>query len=325
VQRNRGTRSIDPERKRLHNAVYLSRTCEELDARARSLRETMESCVLCARECRVNRTTGEFGTCRIGPDPVISSYGPHFGEERPLVGSHGSGTIFFAGCNLHCTFCQNYDISQLDQGYTVHPGQLAFVMISLQGRGCHNINLVTPTHQLSGIVAALTLAIPLGFRIPIVYNCGGYESIDVLRLLDGIVDIYMPDMKFGDNASGLRLSGVPDYWDRNREVVREMHRQVGDLVIVKTPDGQEIATRGLVVRHLVLPGGLAGTKEVARFLATEISTRTYLNIMDQYRPCFHAHEIAEIDRPITVNEYAEAVSLARAAGLWRFDGECGKC
>ncbi len=305
-------------------AVYLSLACKELSERSRTLRELMESCVLCGRECRIDRITGTLGKCRIGADPVISSYGPHFGEERPLVGSHGSGTIFFTGCNLHCRFCQNYDISQLCEGYTIHPGQLASIMMSLQTRGCHNINLVTPTHQLAGIVAALALAIPLGLMLPIVYNCGGYESLHVLRLLDGIVDIYMPDMKYGNNASGLRLSGVPDYWDRNRQAIREMHRQVGDLEIAEMPDGHGIASRGLLVRHLVLPNGLAGTREVVRFLATEISARTYVNLMDQYRPCFRAHEIAEIGRPISAHEYAEAVNMARAAGLRRLDAEYAK-
>jgi putative pyruvate formate lyase activating enzyme len=306
------------------NAAYLSLTSEDWNLRSRLLREMIESCVLCGRECRVGRTTGGTGTCGIGPEPVISSYGPHFGEERPLVGRHGSGTIFFTGCNLHCAFCQNYDISQLGRGYTVHLRQLAQVMLSLQDRECHNINLVTPTHQLPGIVAALALAVPLGLRLPIVYNCGGYESVDALRLLDGIVDIYMPDMKYGNNASGLKLSGVPDYWDRSRAAILEMHRQVGDLKIVRTLEGYEVATRGLLVRHLVLPARLAGTEQVSRFLADEISTSTYLNIMDQYRPCFRAHGSAEIDRPITTSEYLEAVSMARAAGLWRFDGERGR-
>lgn len=308
----------------MRNAAYLSLTSEELSSRAQALREMMMSCVLCPRNCRVNRIDGKLGVCRIGPDPVVSSYGPHFGEERPLVGSHGSGTIFFTGCNLRCIFCQNYEISQLYQGDTIEADHLARIMVSIQDRGCHNINLVTPTHQLAAIIDAIARAVALGLALPIVYNCGGYESVDALRLLDGIVDIYMPDMKYGDNSVGLRLSGVPDYWDRSREAAREMHRQVGDLEIVEMPDGREIAVRGLLVRHLVLPNGLAGTQEVAKFIATEISTDTYVNIMDQYRPCYRAIGSPDIGRPITLDEYSDAVKLAQAYGLWRFDSECRK-
>lgn len=238
------------------------------------------------------------------------------------MGGGGSGTIFFTGCNLRCSFCQNYDISHLGRGDRMDSARLAGVMVYLQDRGCHNINLVTPTHQLPGIIEALLRAVQLGLSLPIVYNCGGYESVETLQVLDGIVDIYMPDMKYGDNAIGLRLSGVPDYWDRNREAVCEMHRQVGDLEIAETPDRSVTAQRGLLVRHLVLPKGLAGTAKAAGFLATEISTRTYVNLMDQYRPCFHAVGSAEIGRPITAGEYSEAVKLARAAGLWRFDSGC---
>lgn len=303
----------------MRNAAYLSLTGGELNSRAHQLREMMQSCNLCPRECGCNRIDGALGACRTGPDPVVSSYGPHFGEERPLVGWGGSGTIFFTGCNLGCAFCQNYDISHLGHGGKMHPSQLAGVMRSLQERGCCNINLVTPTHQVPVIIEALALAVPLGLTLPIVYNCGGYESVEVLRLLDGIVDIYMPDMKYGNNTVGLKLSGVPDYRDRNQEAVREMHRQVGDLQIMKTQGGHAIAVRGLLVRHLVFPNGLAGTESIANFLAAEISTNTYINVMDQYRPCFHADRIPEIDRAITSNEYSTAIKLARAAGLWRFD------
>jgi putative pyruvate formate lyase activating enzyme len=307
----------------MRKAAYLSLTSPDLNARTQALREMMRPCVLCPRECRADRTGGQLGTCTIGPDPTVSSYGPHFGEERPLVGGYGSGTIFFTGCNLRCTFCQNYEISHLGRGDSISPARLARLMVSLQDRGCHNINLVTPTHQLPGIIDALSQAVTRGLALPIVYNCGGYESVDALRLLDGIVDIYMPDMKYGDNSLGLRLSGVQDYWDRNREAVREMHRQVGDLEIVEMPHRCMIATRGLLVRHLVLPNGLAGTESVTRFIATEISPRTYVNLMDQYRPCFHAVDIPEMDRPITAIEFSDAIKIARSAGLWRFDSGCG--
>jgi putative pyruvate formate lyase activating enzyme len=281
----------------------------------------LASCSLCPRRCGVNRLTGELGVCRVGCDAVVSSYGPHFGEERPLVGAHGSGTVFFTGCNLRCIFCQNYDISQLRSGDVVTTDRLAQMMIELQERGCHNINLVTPTHQVPQILEALVKAAQLGLCLPIVYNCGGYESLEALRLLDGIVDIYMPDMKYGNNEIGSRLSGAPDYWDRSREAVREMHRQVGDLRIVENESGgerYEIAIRGLLVRHLVLPGGIAGTAEIVEFLANEISKDTYINIMDQYRPAFKAvgHEL--VGRRITSLEYEEAMKLARTAGLWRF-------
>ena len=281
----------------------------------------LRSCNLCPRRCGADRLSGQLGTCRIGSEAVVSSYGPHFGEERPLVGAHGSGTIFLTGCNLRCIFCQNYDISQLAYGEAVPTDRIARMMISLQERGCHNINFVTPTHQLPQILDALVKAVSLGLRLPIVYNCGGYESLEALRLLDDIVDIYMPDMKYGSNEPGAQLSGVTDYWDRNREAVREMHRQVGDLEMANISEGGrrfEVAVRGLLVRHLVLPRGLAHTREVVRFLADQISKDTYINIMDQYRPCFRAvgHEI--IGRPITSSEYAEAVRLAQEVGLWRF-------
>lgn len=308
----------------MRQAAYLSLPLEELNARARALREMMTPCVLCPRNCRVNRIDGEIGACGVGPGPVVSGHGPHFGEESPLVGSHGSGAIFFTGCNLRCIFCDNYEISQLCRGDPIDADQLAGIMISLQSLGCHNINLVTPTHQIPAIIESLAKAVPLGLTLPIVYNCGGYESVDALRLLEGIVDIYMPDVKYSDNNVALRLSGVADYWDRVREALREMHRQVGDLQITPTPDGYEIATRGLLVRHLVLPNGLAGTSDVVRFIATEISTDTYVNIMDQYTPFYKAVGNPEIGRRITADEYAEAVRLARAAGLSRLDPGCGR-
>ncbi len=271
--------------------------------------------MLCPRQCHVNRLSGELGQCRTGKQTVVSSFGPHFGEEAPLVGKSGSGTIFFAHCNLKCVFCQNYSISQLGEGYEVHSKELANTMLALQHRGCHNINLVTPTHVVPQILEALELAASRGLSAPLVYNCGGYESLDTLKLLDGIADIYMPDMKYGDSTIAHQYSGVNDYAEFNRTAVKEMHRQVGDLQI----DDQGIATRGLLVRHLVLPHGLAGTKRIVEFLAREVSPDTYLNIMAQYHPCHRAGDFPPLSRAVTREEYLEAVTLALHNGLKRLD------
>jgi putative pyruvate formate lyase activating enzyme len=237
------------------------------------------------------------------------------GEEDPLRGTHGSGTIFFSWCNLRCQYCQNADISQHGHGQAVEPEEIAAMMLALQAQGCHNINLVSPSHVVPAILTALLHAVEAGLRIPLVYNTGGYDALETLRLLDGVVDIYMPDMKYADAQVAHRLSQVEDYPEVNRAAVKEMHRQVGDLVL----DQRGIAQRGLLVRHLVLPGGLAGTAEIARFLAQEVSTETYINLMDQYRPCYRAHQFPPLDRPITAQEYAEALQAARQAGLHRFD------
>ena len=261
----------------------------------------------------MDRLNGETGRCGIGFGPRIYSSGPHFGEEPPLVGTRGSGTVFFSGCNLVCIFCQNWEISQEREGHDLSITGLANAFLDLQGRGCHNLNLVTPTHQTHAIVAALAVALEAGLRLPIVWNCGGYESVEALRCLDGIVDIYMPDLKYGDDAVALRLSGVPDYLAVSQTAVREMHRQVGDLAL----DEHGIATRGLLVRHLVLPNSLAGTETVARFLAEEVSRDTYTNIMAQYRPTHRAAAFPEIARPVTEEEYDRGETLAAQAGLRR--------
>jgi len=276
----------------------------------------MESCGLCPRKCGVNRLSGERGVCRTGMRAVVASYGPHFGEEAPLVGSHGSGTIFFSSCNLLCSFCQNYDISHGIAGREVSPREIARMMSSLAGQGCHNINFVTPTHVVPQILEALVFAAETGLEIPLVYNCGGYESLETLEILEGIVDIYMPDFKFWDNTWARRFCGVSDYRERACEALKEMHRQVGDLKI--SADG--IAARGLLVRHLVMPGNVAGTAEVMNFIAREISPHTYVNVMDQYRPCYRAVGDKDIGRPITSGEYREALAAAQAAGLTRIDG-----
>jgi putative pyruvate formate lyase activating enzyme len=286
---------------------------DELRERAARAKEQLSECKLCPRECGVDRTTGETGFCGIGELAAVASYSPHFGEEPPLVGRGGSGTIFFAGCNLGCIFCQNYDISHLRRGGEVYPEELASVMLALQKSGCHNINFVTPTHVVPQILEALVVARTNGLELPLVYNCGGYESLETIKLLDGVVDIYMPDMKYSDSSVSKALSKADDYWDACRVAVKEMHSQVGDLRM----DSRGVALSGLLVRHLVLPEGLAGTREVMRFLAEEISVDTYVNIMDQYRPCYRADEDERLARHITAKEYSEALSEARGKGLHR--------
>jgi len=254
--------------------------------------------------------------CRIASEVVVSSYGPHFGEEAPLVGISGSGTIFFSYCNLRCMFCQNYSISQLGQGRVATKGEIAKMMLALEERGCHNINLVTPTHVVPQILEALEIAVGLGLSIPLVYNCGGYESVETLELLDGIVDIYMPDMKYSNERNARRFSGVKDYPEVNRAAVKEMHRQVGDLQI----DERGVARRGLLIRHLVLPSGVAGTEGVVSFIAEEISRNTYLNVMAQYYPAHRAFKLPALSRPLRNEEFLEAVDIARGHGLERLDG-----
>ncbi len=275
----------------------------------------LEECCLCPRRCGTNRLAGESGKCHITTQVIVSSYGPHFGEEAPLVGRHGSGTIFFTYCNLRCVFCQNYTISQLGEGSAVDREELARMMLSLQAKDCHNINLVSPTHVVPYILDALELAVGMGLYLPLVYNSGGYDCVETLQLLDGIVDIYMPDMKYSDEKTAEQLSGIKDYPKVNKAAIREMHRQVGDLQL----DEQGVAQRGLLVRHLVLPNQLAGTEEVVRFLAQEVSTNTYLNIMAQYHPCYKAFDIPQLARPVNSQEFQEAISLAHQQGLYRLD------
>jgi putative pyruvate formate lyase activating enzyme len=246
---------------------------------------------------------------------MVSSYNSHFGEEDPLVGRNGSGTIFFTHCNLLCVFCQNYEISHLGEGALVTSGHIADMMLDLQGKGCHNINFVTPTHVVPQILEALPEAVERGLQVPLVYNCGGYEEVGTLRLLDGIVDIYMPDFKFWDSQVAERYCKAADYPEKARLAVKEMHRQVGDLTV----DDMGIARRGLLIRHLVMPDGLAGTREVMRFLATEVSKNTYVNVMSQYRPCGEASRYRDLQRMITVGEYREAVRITHEEGIDRLD------
>jgi len=294
-------------------AAYLSLwRSGELKRRAAEAYARLEACDLCARECGANRTqSAEAAGCRTGDRALVASFGPHFGEEDPLVGSGGSGTIFFSWCNLRCQFCQNSDISQEGAGHEVEPEDLAAMMLTLQSQGCHNINLVSPSHVVAQILAGLLIAAEAGLRLPLVYNTGGYDSLKTLALLDGVVDIYMPDIKYADAEVARRFSKVGNYPAANQAAVKEMHRQVGDLVV----DERRVARRGLLVRHLVLPEGLAGTAAIVRFLRDEISPNTYINVMAQYRPCYRAHELPPLDRRVTQHEVAAAVRLAEEAGL----------
>lgn len=293
-------------------AAYLSLRAAELRERVRALYALASPCRLCPRACGVRRDKGERGFCRAGILPWVASYGPHFGEERVLVGRGGSGTIFLAGCNLGCLYCQNYTISHLGEGEEMPVEDLAQILLHLQEIGCENANFVTPTHQAPQIVDAVSRAVRDGFRLPLVWNCGGYEGVEALRLLSGIVDIYMPDFKYGEDTVAARLSAAPNYVSVARAALREMHRQVGDLLV----EGG-IAVRGLLVRHLVLPEGLAGTEGVLRFLRDEISPHTFVNLMAQYYPAGRATEVPELSRRITPREFAHALELARDLGLSR--------
>lgn len=293
---------------------YISElSLEELKERKDKLYELLEACRLCPNECGVDRRISNDGNCRSGYLPVVSSYFPHFGEEPPLVGRFGSGTIFFTNCNLDCKFCQNYDISHFGIGKEVSVDELASMMLYLQNRGCHNINFVTPTHFTPQIVDALIIARERGLEIPLVYNCGGYESVETLKLLDKIIDIYMPDIKYSSNENALKYSGASDYWDVVKKAIKEMHRQVGDFVI----SSSGIAKRGLLIRHLVLPNDISGSKKVLEFIANEISKNSYVNIMDQYRPAYLANKFTELNRSIYEREFYEVISFARQIGLYR--------
>jgi putative pyruvate formate lyase activating enzyme len=284
----------------------------ERERRVEEAYRLLESCRVCPRECGINRLQDDrLGFCRSGLNPVIASVSAHHGEEPPISGTRGSGTVFFANCNLRCIYCQNYPISQMGNGTERTPGELACQMLWLQEQGCHNVNLVTPTHFVPQILKAVSLAKERGFTLPIVYNTSGYDSVEALRLLDGLVDIYMPDMRYADNAVALRYSVAPHYVEINRAAVMEMYRQVGNLVM----DGRGIALRGLLVRHLVLPGGLSGTESIMKFLAEEISRDVYISLMSQYFPAFKSGEHPEINRRITESEYNEAYEIRTRYGL----------
>ena len=288
----------------------------ELAERARIAHQSLAECHVCPLSCGVNRLEGKQGVCRTGLLAQVSCYGPHHGEEKPLRGWRGSGTIFFSCCNLRCVFCQNADISQEGSGNEVTSEELAAIMLSLQRLGCHNINLVSPSHVVPQILEAVLIAAQADLYLPLVYNTGGYDSLEMLDLLDGVIDIYMPDMKYADEAIARKYSRVPNYPAVNQAAVRGMQRQVGNLEF----DAQGIATRGLLVRHLIMPNNLAGTEQIIHFLSEEISRNVYLNLMDQYRPSYQAVRYPEINRCICRAEFDKAVETAKQWGLWRFAG-----
>ena len=295
----------------------------EINARVKAGLRELEDCCACPRNCHINRIANETKICHTGRFARVASAFPHFGEEDCLRGWNGSGTIFFSMCNLRCVFCQNWDISQQKAGAEYPPSKIAQTMMSLQKRGCHNINFVTPEHVAPQVIEAIAAAVPLGLKLPIVYNTSAYDAIESLKLLDGLVDIYMPDFKFWNRDTAKRLAKAPDYPERAREAILEMHRQVGPLKF--GPDG--LARHGLLVRHLVMPDQFDETQEIMRWLAEEVSPDTYVNIMGQYRPEYEVGQIArdsgkkytEINRRPDHDEILDAFDAAREAGLWRFD------
>lgn len=288
----------------------------ELQTRAEQAYKQLGDCHLCPRNCGVNRLDKELGFCTTGRFARLASYGPHFGEERPLVGVHGSGTIFFASCNLRCCFCQNYDISHSSHDFQeVDTNTLASIMLELQEQGCHNINFVTPSHVVPQILAATVVAHQKGLEIPLVYNCSGYESVETLELLAGVIDIYMPDCKFWSETSARKYADAPDYPEIARRALEVMHDQVGELRL----DPSGIAVQGLIVRHLLMPEGLQETKEICTFIAGSLSPSTYVNIMDQFRPCGTCEKYPDLRRSITPGEYQRALVIAEEAGLSRLD------
>jgi len=291
----------------------------QLIARAKEAYQRFASCDFCGWRCRVDRIAGKLGVCRTGDNARVSSYGLHMGEENPLRGWRGSGTIFFTRCNLRCQYCQNHDISQTDSGDLVSAKALALMMLELQSMGCHNINLVSPTHVVPQILAAVNIAARAGLRLPLVYNTGGYDSLTALQLLEDVVDIYMPDMKYSSERVASYYSKCPRYPQVNQAAITEMYRQVGDLQM----DLSGVAQRGLLVRHLILPNRLAGTNEIVHFLADEVSKNTYLNLMNQYHPDFlvrqYPNQYSKLNRSIKASEFHEALDFAEKAGLYRFD------
>ncbi len=290
---------------------YLNLTDEEWKDRVEGALALLESCRVCPHECKVNRLKDEKGFCNTGRYAIVDSYFPHRGEEKPIRGYRGSGTVFFSYCNMRCIYCQNYQISQLGEGKEVKPDELAQMFLDLQRMGCHNLNLVSPSHVVPQIIEALYMAVKKGFRLPIVYNTSSFDSLESLKLMDGIVDVYLADLKYADNQIGRKYSKVKNYWEIAKEALREMHRQVGDLTL----DSNGLALRGVLVRHLVLPNGLAGTEEVAKFLRS-LSLNMAVNVMDQYYPAYKAWDYPELSRRINYREYTQALSFMEGFRLF---------
>ncbi len=295
--------------------AYLKLPVSEIERRAQEAVASLEHCRVCPRNCEVDRLNNKHATCRTGRYARVGSYFAHFGEENCLRGWNGSGTIFFGLCNLRCVFCQNWDISQMLTGVEATPKILALMMIALQDQGCHNINFVTPEHVVPQILEALPIAIQRGLNLPIVYNTSAYDSLESLQLMENIVDIYMPDFKFYTQEHGKVYAKAADYGEVARRTIKEMHRQVGDLVM----DDRGLAQRGLLVRHLVMPGGMADTAAVMQWIAQELGPETYVNVMSQYYPAHKTEKHPEIHRRIDQTEFLEAVQITRASGLHRLD------
>jgi len=296
----------------MSKAAYLQLVREDtLTERVVQANELLRCCTLCPHECQVDRTNHERGRCRSEAIPLISSYNVHFGEEPPLVGTRGSGTIFFTNCTMRCVYCQNYPISQLGHGKAYPVAKLARMFLKLQKNGCHNINFVTPAHFVPQILQALEMAVNEGFHLPLVYNTGGYESLATLKLLDGIIDIYLPDIRYSDNSHAQAYSKAENYVERNRAALKEMYRQVGLLEC----DESGVARRGMIVRHLVLPEKIAGSEEALQFLANELSPQLHVALMSQYFPAYNAPDHPPLDRKITHEEYEQVVHLYKRLGF----------
>jgi len=289
---------------------YLTLDLTEIEKRVNLLFENLKSCSLCGWECGIDRYVKK-SHCRSGVSLEISSYGAHFGEEKIISGKMGSGTIFFTNCSLSCVYCQNYNISQLKNGYKISIEKLSEIMIKLQLNGCHNINLVTPTHFLPQILKAIFISIKNGLNIPFVYNCGGYENVETLKKLEGIIDIYMPDAKYGNNEIGKKYSGIPDYWDKCKKALIEMKKQVGDIIL----NEERVAVRGLLIRHLILPDNISFSENVLKFIKDELGENTWISLLSQYHPEYKAHIFPEINRRITFDEYNKVVEMTYKFGL----------
>ncbi len=289
---------------------YIEIELKEIEKRINLFFEKLKKCDICGWNCNINRYL-QKSHCKSGIELKISSYGPHYGEERIISGKRGSGTIFFTNCSMKCVYCQNYDISQLENGYYISIEKLSNIMLKLQEFGCHNINLVTPTHFIPQILKGIYYAIKNGLKIPFVYNCGGYENVETLKLLEGIIDIYMPDAKYGDNEKGKKYSGIPDYWDKCKKALIEMKRQVGDIIL----NEEKVAIKGLLIRHLVLPNNISSSENVLKFIRDELGENTWISLLSQYHPEYKAYIYPEINRRITFDEYNKVVEITYKLGL----------